>query len=81
MPRYGKTIFNGALIYNIDVEKGISLRGQVEHQLEEKNYKDGIQRIIYIGDRLYTLSPNMIKVSDFDTIEELDKLEICRGDY
>ena len=76
VPRYGETIFNGALIYNIGVEEGISLRGQVEHQLEGKTYKDGIQRIIYIGDRLYTLSPNMIKVSDLETVEELNALEI-----
>ena len=76
VPRYGKTIFNGALIYNISVENGIKLRGQVEHQLKEKKYKDGIQRILYIGDRLYTLSPNMIKVSNLETVEELDNLEI-----
>ncbi|MBE5813412.1 MAG: hypothetical protein E7314_07220 [Clostridiales bacterium] len=76
VPRYGKTIFNGALIYNISIEDGISLRGQVEHQLEGKSYKDGIQRILYIGDRLYTVSPNMLKVSDLETVEELDKLEI-----
>jgi len=76
VPRYGKTILNGALIYNISVEKGINLRGQVEHEIEGKSYKDGIQRIIYIGDRLYTLSPNMLKVSDLETVEELDKVEI-----
>jgi uncharacterized secreted protein with C-terminal beta-propeller domain len=76
VPKYGKTIFNGALIYNISMEEGISLRGAVEHQIQGRNYKDGIQRILYIGDRLYTLSPNMIKVSDLNTVEELDKLEI-----
>lgn len=78
VPRYGETIFNGALIYNIDVENGINLRGQVEHQLEGKNYKDSIQRILYIGDRLYTLSSNMLKVSNLETVEELDKLEIAK---
>ena len=76
VPRYGDTMFTGALIYNISVEEGITLRGQVEHQVEGKNYKDGIQRILYIEDRLYTLSPNMIKVSDLKTVEELGKLEI-----
>lgn len=76
IPRYGKTIFNGALIYNISVENGISLRGKIEHELNGKKYNDNIQRILYIGDRLYTLSSNLIKVSDLETIKELDKLEI-----
>ena len=75
-PKYGETIFNGALIYNVNVEEGISLRGKVEHEVEGRKNNNNIQRLLYIGDRLYTLSSDMIKVSNLKTIEELDVLVI-----
>ena len=71
VPKYGKKIFDGALVYNVDVEEGITLRGKIEHG----NGNREIQRIIRIGENLYTLSSKMLKVSDINTIEEVNKLE------
>lgn len=73
-PMYGKTIFDGALVYNLSVDKGISLRGKIEHDAED--YKKGnssIERIISIKDNFYTLSPNMLKVTDINTMEEVEE--------
>ena len=33
------------------------------------------KRVLYIGDKLYSLFENMIKVNDIETIEELDKIK------
>ena len=74
-PRYGDVIFEGALVYNLSVEDGISLRGKISHDVDEYKYKNNIQRIIYIGDNLYTFSNSMAKVSDIKTIEEIDSLK------
>ena len=75
-PMYGDTIFQGALVYNLSVENGISLRGKREHkELKEMNfYKNSgyqIERILSIKDNFYTISPNMIKVTNMDTMEEI----------
>lgn len=67
-PRYGEKMFSGALIYDVSVENGITLRGKIEH----KNYLD---RIIRIGNKLYTLSEGIVKSSDLKTVNEIYTLE------
>lgn len=74
VPMYGDTIFNGALVYDISVEEGISLRGKISHNTGDK-YNSSIERIIYIGDKLYTVSENMIMSSDIDTVEKVHELK------
>ncbi len=75
VPKYGKHEFSGALVFNIDVNDGISLRGKISNTKDNKINENKIERIIYIGDKLYTLSSNMIKVSDIKTIEEIGNVE------
>lgn len=77
-PMYGDTVFQGALVYNLSVEYGISLRGTVEHKtLKELNYYKNsgyqIERILSIKDNFYTISPNMIKVTNMDTMKEIEE--------
>ena len=67
-PMYGDKMFDGALVYNVSVEEGISLRGKIEHD-------ESVERIVRIGDKLYTLSKEDIKVSDIKEIKELDTLK------
>ena len=74
VPMYGDTIFNGALVYDISVEEGISLRGKISHNTDNK-YRNNIERILYIGDKLYTVSMDMIQSSDINTIEKIDDLK------
>ena len=75
MPMYGDTIFEGALVYNLSVEDGISLRGTIEHEksLNEKYYRENnIERIISIEDKFYTVSPDMLKVTDMESMQEIE---------
>ena len=75
VPKYGDTEFEGVLVFNVDVEEGITLRGKISNDETRKYYNNPAQRVLYIGDKLYSLFGNMIKVNDIDTIEELDKIK------
>lgn len=69
-PEYGSFAFQGAYIYHIDLKNGLQLRGRITHLSEEDYLKAGdswydssrnIQRILYINNQLYTLSPDRIQ--------------------
>ncbi len=82
---YGEFAFQGAYIYDVSLEKGFTLRKKITHLSEEQQLKagsrwfassDNINRILYINDVLYTLSPNMIKAFSLDRLEELKQLPL-----
>ena len=77
--QYGEFAFQGALVYQLDLEKGFQLKGKITHLTEEDYIKAGnswynsdknVQRIIYIGDNLFTLSNQMIKANDMEDLKE-----------
>lgn len=84
-PDYGEFTFQGAYVYNIDTENGFVLKGRITHMSEEEYKKAGsyyynpekyVERILYISDTLYTLSPGMVKVHGLYDMEEKDSLVI-----
>ncbi len=85
IPTYGDFVFQGAYIYNIDLDKGFKLKSKISHINDEDYKKAGmswynsesnIDRIIYIGDDLYTLSNNKIRAHDINSIKEKGELII-----
>lgn len=85
MPAYGSFVFQGAYIYSIDIEEGFKLRGRISHISEEEYSKAGerwyrsnknVERIIYIGDDIYTISKGMIKANDIKDLKEKGTLLI-----
>lgn len=85
MPEYGSFTFQGAYIYNIDLQQGLQFKGRITHldqddYLKAGNYWDNtdksINRILYIGDALYTLSPAMIKSNQWDSLQEKQVLRL-----
>ena len=81
-----ETTFVGALVYNIDLKKGFTQRGRITHYDEADTQKMGdywpyqyeknIQRIIYIGNYLYTISQSLIKANEMNSINEVGELEL-----
>ena len=63
-----------AQIYQIDLQKGFILKGEIEHN--NSSYENLIKRIIYIDENFYTLSNNLIKVTDMNTLKEKGKIEL-----
>lgn len=84
-PAYGEFVFQGAYVYDLDLENGFALRGRITHISEEDYKKAGnywydsdrnIDRIIYIDDVLYTISGKYIKANRLDNLAEIGALEI-----
>lgn len=77
--QYGQFTFQGAYVYNLDLKTGFKLKGRITHLSGEDYLKAGnnwygsdknVQRIIYIGDKLYTLSNGMIKANAIADLKE-----------
>ncbi len=84
-PGYGEFTFQGAYIYSIDPQKGFQLQGKITHLDKEDYLKSGqywydndknIERILYIHDTLYTLSPGRIKANALTDLKEIRSLPI-----
>jgi uncharacterized secreted protein with C-terminal beta-propeller domain len=77
--------FQGAYVYRIDPQSGFDLKARITHLTKEDQLKSGmrgyaynhhVERILYIGDTLYTLSPGKIKANSLATFEEIGSLVI-----
>lgn len=82
---YGSFTFQGAYIYNIDLLKGLTLKGTITHLNADDYARSGdnwyesdknIARIIYINNTLYTVSRNMIKANNLSDLKELKALPL-----
>ncbi|MBN2087526.1 beta-propeller domain-containing protein [Candidatus Peregrinibacteria bacterium] len=81
-----ETEFSGAIVLNINLTDGISERGRITNYTEEDilkmgedwpyNWNNQIQRIIYIGNYLYTISQSMLKSSTMDDAKEVSYITI-----
>ncbi len=72
-------------MYNIDLNKGFTLRGKITHLTGEDYVKAGhywpggdkdVERILYIGDTLYTLSNAVIKAHGLADLQQQGVLNI-----
>lgn len=71
---------SGALVYEITPEHGIILKGDlVEKKSSGEQYEDWekqVQRLLYSGDSLFTLSMNEIKSYKLDSFKEISTLKM-----
>ncbi|MDF2922877.1 MAG: hypothetical protein K0R57_1791 [Paenibacillaceae bacterium] len=80
---YGQFAFQGAYVYHVDLAEGFKLRGSITHMSAEEQAKAGggwyegshnVERILYIGDSLYTLSKGEIRANDLLSLVEQKRL-------
>jgi len=85
IPNYGEFTFQGAYVYSVDLEKGFALKGRITHLNNEDMLKSGmnwyssdrnINRIIYIGDNLYTLSNKILMANKLENMKQINRIEI-----
>ncbi|SFL26691.1 Secreted protein containing C-terminal beta-propeller domain [Paenibacillus sp. 1_12] len=85
IPRYGDFTFQGAYVYQIDVANGFQLKGKITHLTNDDYLKSGqfsyngqrnIQRILYIGDALYTSSEQILKATDITSMNDLKSITL-----
>ena len=90
---YGDYVFQGAYVYGLDLQKGFDLKARISHYNETEvadkagyywyGIKD-IERLLYIGDYLYTVSKGMVKANDIeDGYSETNSVEVGppEGEY
>jgi len=73
---YGQFTFQGAYVYRLDLTNGFDLQAKITHLSEAElrkagngwyDSKNNVERILYIGDTLYTLSKGKIQANDMAT--------------
>ncbi|MCA9374128.1 beta-propeller domain-containing protein [Candidatus Peregrinibacteria bacterium] len=88
--KYGQKTFEGAYVYNLNLEDGFTLKGKINHHDEEDlldlsetgwvDYQKAIDRLVYIGENLYSISQWGIKANLLDNLTELNFIELA-GNY
>lgn len=83
-PAYGDVVYQGAYVYDVSVENGFQLRGRVTHydenEVADKSgdywYGDSdVDRILYIGDVLYTVSQAAVMANKLGDLVELGRVD------
>ena len=84
-----KPVFAGAYVYNIDLAHGFTLKGKITHFSADDianasagnygsiDYNKMIQRIIYIGENLYTISQAIIKANLMSDLTEKKSISLA----
>lgn len=84
---FGDFSFQGAYVYRLNKDEGFALRGRITHLDPDDLKKAGhdwydsaknIERIIYIGDTLYTLSRDKVKANNLQTLTEYRTLHLSK---
>lgn len=70
----GRKTNSRAAIYNIDLEKGFSLKGEIANVTDK--YEENVKRIVFVNESYYTLSDSLVKVANMDTLEVIREFNI-----
>lgn len=75
-------ISEGYLVYNINLKDGFKLKGTITHETTKDKtnnyyyYSSRLLRGLYINNNLFTVSEDMIKVNDLNTLNLINELKI-----
>jgi len=80
----GEYTFQGAYVYNLNLEDGFNLKGRITHYTDEDVKKMGyyfygdksVTRSTYIGNVLYTFSNKFIKANELENLDEVGEVEL-----
>ena len=80
---YGDYVYQGAYVFDVSL-KGITLRGRITHIQDDALLKSGywfdseysVERSLYIGENLYTISGRMIKINSLKDLKELNTIPL-----
>lgn len=77
---YGTLEACGSAVFKVD-ENGFTFRSYIDHRTDEEKlsnyyYGNDARRSLYIGDSLYTVSDNFLKVNELDDLEEMKSIKL-----
>jgi uncharacterized secreted protein with C-terminal beta-propeller domain len=70
---------NGLYVFNITLDSGIVLRGNITHQEGSSVYYDAtydVKRALYIKNVLYTMSDTKIKMNSLEDLTEIKEIQL-----
>ena len=82
---YGEPVWQGAYVFHVSPDTGIGLDGRITHienldDLEEGYYyyysPFSVERSLYIGDVLYTISQAKIKMNNLQNLDYINEVEL-----
>jgi len=80
---YGEYVWQGACVFDISPD-GIEYRGGITHLEDGADLKSGywsyseyfVERALYIGNVLYTVSDKLVKMNDLGSLDLLNEIEL-----
>jgi len=82
---YGDYVWQGAYVFNISLDEGLTLRGGITHlENDTELMKSGyyfsspysVKRSLYIDNVLYTISDKKIKMNNLENLDEINEVEL-----
>jgi len=82
---YGEPVWQGAYAFNVSLDQGIQLKGRITHiedpvDLEQDYYWSysplSVERSLYIGDVLYTISDAKIKMNNLENLDYINEVQL-----
>jgi len=82
---YGEPVWQGAYVFDISVDGGLQLKGRITHiespaDLEQDYYWSysplSVERSLYIGDVLYTISDAKIKMNNLENLDYINEVQL-----
>jgi inhibitor of cysteine peptidase len=82
---YGEPVWQGAYVFDISVDGGLQLKDRITHiedpaDLEQDYYYFysplSVERSLYIGDVLYTISDAKIKMNDLENLDYIKEVQL-----
>ena len=78
--QWGDTVFQGVQVYDVSFDRGFVLRGSITQIPEDadiwENWDRQIDRVLFIGSDLFTLSDAELKVNDLGTLADKTELQL-----
>jgi len=80
---YGEPVWQGACVFDISPD-GIEYRGGITHFEDGADLKNNywlhseyfVERTLYIGNVLYTVSDKLVKMNDLGSLDLLNEIEL-----
>jgi uncharacterized secreted protein with C-terminal beta-propeller domain len=82
-----ETVFQGGIVYSVDLTSGFKLKGKVTHYEDDNVFQNSgewfygepgrvIQRMLYIGEYLYSVSPDYVRSYMLDTAKSVGFIKL-----
>jgi len=82
---YGEPVWQGAYVFHVSLDAGIMLEGRITHIESSADLEEGyyyyyspfsVERSLYIGDVLYTISEAKIKMNNLENLDYINEVEL-----